>query len=152
MAENSYPLKFGAAVANAGAGTGQLPAGQAPQELELFLARAEIHQANAKKTNAAAHRDTDLIISPAWRVSETDQAAQNDAGRNSHAARYCRRLLFVLKEFDLAEAFFCFFFRFVRAAEIFALFRKHFVTAGNFFDHAALREDAMRVKVRSNCG
>ena len=55
-------------------------------------------------------------------------------------APYCRRLLFVLKEFDLAEAFFRLFFRFVRAAEIFALFRKHFETAGDFFDHAALRE------------
>lgn len=60
-----------------------------------------------------------------------------------------RHLLFVFKELDLAKALFRLFFRLIRAAHIFALFGKHSVTAGNFFDHAALPGNVPLVNDRS---
>ena len=44
----------------------------------------------------------------------------------------------VFEEFDLAEALLGLFLRFVRAAEVFPLLGKHFVTALHFFDHGIL--------------
>ena len=73
-------------------------------------------------------------------------------GMESLAGNCERHLLFVFKELDLAKALFRLFFRLIRAAQILALFGKHFVTAGNFFDHAALPGNALLVNERSHCG